>query len=717
MRGLLLVTAAALCGSPFLSVTAQVRRVVPPAAPPAAVRAGSLELPLTRGGRAPLEDGSALVGEIQGREIRWVLRGRGGGGGGELLRVFPAGSRAYRDANDQVTVVWAGGMQGLGRISSARQAPAPTSVGSSRVTADRAVVTANAVRAMRGAKPRLGFGLYKLDQHEPSIGTGEIDVYRVNLAVTLAWEGVNVEQFNWRWQVASQPFPEDASFDPPGLLASGPADPRFFRIGLGTFPPLGTGRLTVADAPMAVAPPASSSGRGAVRAQPSAPGRRVAPDRARDFYIRIIAVQNGAPYGLGSNVVVAHYHPGPPPRSVVSIEPEVSAELSVMRPAAKIYRLEFAGFQPLVFEDPNRWGCVYVDKNPYALMFAHPLSSYQAGKEYCPPNDPAHQEKTTWQWIETGVTGWVKAYEIMSDFYNDTKGWIADKFATIAVPCGWLGDDAASTCHDLAAQAAGTAMSAGLVAVGVPPTLPSIEGLQDAGKEKFGEAAADYTCQIFESNGGECTPAMRTGLEEAYKQGLNQLQHSLRQQASEPGCGDAAAAKDNGKLPLPCFTAFEGTEVRPATGSIQEWPIVTVRVTQIKANPPFPMPPCRVSVNFQVSNHFPGGYLGGAMVQATDMSGFPFESAEASIPAMALGESRDVPLVFSKIVPFRVPGHQALPQGMSTDWLYLYVGGTGPIHSSSNTIAPVVGAKSYGRDQVLDCAERTEATIEIPKVP
>jgi hypothetical protein len=704
MRGLLLITAAALCGVPSLSVVAQVRRVVP---------AERLELPLTRGGRAPLEGGSSLVGEIQGREIRWILRSPSG----EIMRVFPSGSRAYRDANDHVTVVWSGGRERGGTVQVGRiqTAPQPDARAGSRLTADRAVVTANAVRAMRGARARLGAAIYP-DQQTLSIGGDVIDVYRSSLIINLAWEALNAEQFEWRWQVSLQPFPDGASFDPPGLVGSGPADLKLFRIGLGTFPPLGTRRLSVAAAPIVVAPPPSSVARGAVRRPPSAPAQKVAPDLARDFYIRIIAVRNGAPYGLGSNVVVAHYHPGPAPYTV-TVPPPVSAELLVMRPAAKIYRLEFANFQPLIFEDPNRWGCIYVVKNPYAGNLATTIALYQAGKEYCPPNDPAHQEKTTWQWIETGVTGWVKAYEVMSDFYNDTKDWIADKFATVAVPCGWLGDDLESTCHDLATQAAGTAMSAGLVAVGVPPTLPSIEGLEDAGKEKFAEAAADYTCQIFESNGGECTPAMRTGLEIAYKEGLNQLQKNLHQQASEPGCGDAAAAKDNGKLPLPCFTSYEGTEVRPATGSIQEWPIVTVRVTQLKKNPPFPMPPCKVTVNFSLNNHFSGGYLGGAMVKATDMSGYPFESVEGAIPAMAVGESHDVPLVFSKIVPFRVPGHQALPQAMSTDWLHLYVGGTGPIHATSSTSGPVVGAKASGRDQVLDCADRIEGTIQIPEVP
>src|SRR6185503_11962794 len=119
-----------------------------------------------------------------------------------------------------------------------------------------------------------------------------------------------------------------------------------------------------------------------------------------------------------------------------------------------------------------------------------------------------------------------KSYEVLSDFYNQAKSWVAARLAD-QVPCAWLSDQMEKDCKKLANQAADMGLSAGMAAVGVPPTLPDIQGLEAIGKGKVAEAAADNTCELIKSNGGECTPAMRQALIDSYRKGLDQLETNL----------------------------------------------------------------------------------------------------------------------------------------------------------------------------------------------
>jgi hypothetical protein len=596
-------------------------------------------------------------------------------------------------------------------------------------------------------RARLAFARFTPDGPDAVLGPSEQTVYRPHLTVTLAWTVAGAVSVPYRWQVLSQPLGREASptMTPPGLLAEGQATIDHFRIPLGSFPPLGTGPLSeggglvqddaggpvVAGAAPSGASTGNSRTRGAtgpVNATTSgrsthrrSAGEARLPDSPRKFYIRIFPVVEGKPVGPASNVVIAHYFPGPDPvaqkmnegiHDAMKEVAEREKRLAEMKEAAKVYQVSILGFQPMIFEDPNRWGCVYVISNPYAAQVGfHPLGGFAAGKEYCgaPYKGQGYQADDLWD----VVSGWAKAYDILADFYDDAKSTIAAKLAQWA-PCEELGKKLGGTCEDFVHEVSSGAMSAGLAAAGLPPTLPNLSELKGLAEAKVVEVAVDYTCKEFETQGGYCTPEMKAKLNEVYQQGIDKIQLGIVTVAKEPGCGDEKTAKEHGRHALPCFTKYPGADARPATGAVTEPATVTIRVTRVKPNPSFAMPACRLSADLSLTKHWDGGNLYGIDYKPAVLQGNPFLQPETDIPPLALGKSMEVTLVFSRYQPFAVPGHYNATMWWD-DWLRLYRGGKGPLSAGVRTAVPVPGAKLFdGTEVALACADNATGTVQIP---
>ncbi len=555
------------------------------------------------------------------------------------------------------------------------------------------------------------------------LGPAERNLYRPDLTVTLAWEAVGTGKLAYRWQVLREAMSRETapSVSPPGLLAEGPVVPvqgNTFRISLGDFPPLGTASA-VTGSPTRVGVNRATlrtTTRTAGGTMTRVSGGPKLPDRPLNLYIRIIPEVEGKPLAVPSNMVVAHFVPGSDPGQARVAEAfaeaaKRAARLAEMTTEAKVLQLSIVKFTPMIFEDPNRWGCVYVIQNPYAGKQDHALGRYVAGHEYCGKSfkGSGYQADSFWD----VVTGWAKAYDILATFYDGAKSWVADKIGQLA-PCEAMGDKLEGSCEDFVKQAASAAMSAGLAAAGVPPTLPNLSELQGAAEGKVAEAAADYTCKEFESRGGHCTPEMRKALAEAYKIGIDKIQAGIVKDAKEPGCGDIQLAHEHGRGALPCFTDYPGTDVRPAKGAVTEPATVAIRVKQVKPTPSFGMPGCTLKADLQLTNHFPGANLHGVDYGPSTLYGNPFLPAEAVIPALGPGDTFDVTLVFSRWKPFAVPGHYNATIWWD-DWLYLYRGGQGPLSASALTATPVPGAKApNGKDMTLSCGQSTQTLVQIP---
>lgn len=573
--------------------------------------------------------------------------------------------------------------------------------------------------AARG-QPLLAFAR-AVGAHDFEMGPKEAAVYKGNLNLRFKWQAPDAAAYEWRWQVSLFPFPASAEAPPPALLSEGPVPvnpERVFYVNLASFPPLGaaakSGKTGGAAQTAAVVKPSAPAQPASRVLPPKSPttGVKTEPpgviDTAVDFHIRIVPMKAGKPAGAPSNTVIAHYLPGADPAQAAASE-AISAEsarkqkLAEMNQQALVYKIDVLSFEPPTF--PSRYGCVIVVKNPYYNKLGHPLMIFKPGEEYCPKKDPATQQKSwdekAWQVIE----GYGHAWNGLAWFYDKAKVYVASLFAEVIVPCSLLkklDEGAVSTCQDIAKEVAGAAIDVGLTAAGVPPTIPDLEGMSQLAKGEAVEAAVDYTCDLLESKGGQCTPEMRKALAAAYSQGIDQLQKDLEKQANEPHCGDVQGAKEQGYLPLPCFGDYPGTEVKPAPGTVETSPAVKVRVTRIKPDPQFKVE-CGVNASLVIKNNIEG--YGKA-------EAFLWPSAKSKVaPISGVGSSSVLTLHFGP----RQPWHPLGPKGATAEWYQLLSGGTGTLSvvgSGSADAQPPLPAGKVG----VGCAKGPgPRTITIPK--
>jgi hypothetical protein len=573
-------------------------------------------------------------------------------------------------------------------------------------------LSAGAARHVRAGTTDLAFAVPKPNTLELVKGPREITFYRSSAKLRLLWTAPASATSAWRWQVSLKGFPASNGPSPAGLLAEGDATGessppgRAFWLDFLAFPPLGGkttatravrpgtvpggGAPATADQALAPASPAAAS-------QTDLPSAGAYPDGKMDFHIRIVPLKGGEPSGMPSNTVIAHYLPGPNPGDPAAdgIDPNAQQKaVAAFMKAAAVHQVDILDARLPVFEDPSRWGCIVVVRNPYYAEL-HPLGPYRKGKEYCPPKDPDKMEKSTGEKVVEGVEGFGKAWDGLAWAYDQAQGWVAGQFSEL-VPCEWLGDEAESSCEKIARQVAATAIKVGLAAAGVPPTIPDLEGMGDVAKGKAADAAADYTCDIVESEGGTCTPEMRAAMEKVYAKGLDQLRLALEKQAEEPGCGDVQTAKELGLQPLPCFGVFPGAEVKPAAGSVDQPAKVTFRVTRLKPDPDF-LPACEVTARSWMKSF--------STVLGKPYEWEPFKrAAGAALPPLAVGKSAVVTLELPRNL-FALKGETP-----AATWWDLYRNADGWFHAGVTTVKSVTAPD--GRSGPIPCSEGDSRTFK-----
>jgi hypothetical protein len=488
-----------------------------------------------------------------------------------------------------------------------------------------------------------------------------------NPTAHLIWESAASSNLSWRWQVSRQPFAGPLGSPPPGVIAEEAVDTSRFAIGLGKF--LGGERIGAAGI---------------------------------DFYIRLVAT-DGAKAVAASNVVVAHYLPGNASATTageaIKAAEERKRREAALKAMSTLYTADVISFTPAMFADPNRWGCVVVVKNPYVGLIGHRLASYGPGEHCGKSYSGMGHTLTPWDYI----TGWAKAYEVVSQFYDEAKAWTAQQFAN-TLPCGMLGK-AADECKKYSEHLAGVAINVGLSAAGVPPSLPD---LNEVAKGQAVEAGVGFTCATIESNGGTCSPELKTALAKAYGEGLDRLEKQLDRTTKEPGCGSAAAAHEHGREPLPCFGDYPGVEFRPADGAVYRPPMVTVRVTRTAPGlPDLGRSEYELRADLTLQNRVSGqieSYY--KPVPPTDLSGELFVPGRLTLPALPVGQSATVTLPMGGIKQYTfstTAGGYAVHNG----WCALYNGATGSV-SVSATCRSANG-------NAISCAVPGRKAVQVPK--
>lgn len=452
-----------------------------------------------------------------------------------------------------------------------------------------------------------------------------------------------------RWQVSTRPFPAfrvgaPANLDPEGLVAQGDADGARGRIE-GDFKQL-----------LRKLPPAQR--------------------RPANLFLRVLplaAAGTGTIVGQPSNVIRVYYaatipEPGGAPLKLPNVAPANPG----------LYRLRLVSFSAPDFFDPNRWGCVVVTGNPRGALVRYPV-----GKVVCPDDYHGRGNQITsvggfFVWAADGI---VSGFDWVSGAYNGLKAAVVKAVLDTTHACdliGLAGSGADDACH----KAANIAADAGMMALGIPPSLPNFNQLVDQGVDGAVAFAGDaLSSQTGVPCGSACRGLLRKGFDAAAAR--------LKAAVFAPGCVGAEEAHQHGREPL----CLPGAITKPAPHSIDVPPVAYVEITRLYPADG-PEPACSLTGDIEFVNRFPGGTIYGPAgtyreVRAQPIAGRLYAKPSFAIPAMGAGQKLVVPLVFGREITHEFEWTHELwsrsqiasPDASRTrgpDWLQLFSGARRP---------------------------------------
>ena len=510
-------------------------------------------------------------------------------------------------------------------------------------------------------------------------------------------EGVNkLKRFQWDiskvpdakvavWQISTKPFPtfsdseEDTSFD--GLIKwSVAADPKDNR---------GTLEIDFGEVEK----------EAGLQTQPES------------FYVRIIpfsGLVNGRAAGLPSNVIRVFYageDPSPP-----EFDWDVFSQTIEDETPKPLFDVRIKSYTPLILEQYKKWGCVVVVEHPKEWDLPGPFGEqsnqwkkdyYKIGAEICPPpyRGPGSGKITSFEdFIEFVFDAWDWAgdrYDDLVDIavevvlYATPMGRECKLYTSLAEEVGI--ENAQSVCR----TGSRVAVNAGMVALGVPPSLPSYNELLDKGVDY----AVELAIEKFEAETG--VPCVSI-CEDAFRVGLEKLADELKRKPDRTACVSAKEAHKHGKEPR-CFPP--GLLVKPAPGSKYVPPIAEIEITRRKdVELPWGVkhPECYASAYMKFDNIFPGGVVYGKTTQQhvdvkkQSISGELFKGKSRELKLnIPQGETVSVTMVFDEPLKHQFPWTKKLWQtsqviqrdelgAFGPNWFQLYFGSQMTLIASSN---------------------------------
>ncbi len=409
------------------------------------------------------------------------------------------------------------------------------------------------------------------------------------------------------WQIAMSPF-SSGDLAPPGLLASGSGTGAKGRFS-------GDFKSVVANAHV---------------------GRKI----VESFYIRVLPVAGSGSaqhvVGQPSNVIRAYYvgqQPQGPPLQLPYLGPN------------DLYEIRLLSFAPPDFADPNRWGCVVIVKDDSVFH------SFKPGGTYCPDHfrgNKSDQITSVGQFFEWAGDGIVSAFDWVGGAYNGLKNAAVNAVLNYTHACDLMN---AAGAGDECKAVANAAVDAGMMALGVPPSIPNFDQLVDQGVDGAVQLAAD---QVTEQTGVPCVGPCQDVL----RQGLNSAAEQIKNASFAPGCvgDDEAHAHGFEKLCLP-----PGVQVRPAPHTIDIPPRAELEVKRMYRREDGKDMPCRADATIYFTNTW-GGYVTGPTaydsrtVPPTKLEGELYEPAGVELsPKMEMGKAYVFPLVFSPAKKYEAP--------------------------------------------------------------
>lgn len=491
------------------------------------------------------------------------------------------------------------------------------------------------------------------------------------------------------WQVSDLPFDSDRQVDSGRVVASGllSVDGQksgSLQIDLGDVG-IPASTLEVPGAPALTDPGgalrprvAPSAFEGVKRVGPTVTGLRKAPvapwfvqprGLPRTFHVRFFPLGENGPLGPASTTVSMEFK-GPPPPNI-----------EIAPPFPRVYEVRLLRFKDV--EPPTLdWGCVYVesvDRPPGGSVGGAVFDLYdgyrKSGAPLCPKN-----------YKGVGSPPW---YEGLWEIMVMVVSWPSEQFASLKSGVIDLVADSLNAvtgvevCNDWCRARLRNALDAGLVALGVPPTLPNAEELLADGK--------GYLVTVLAEQAGlqDCADCKK-----AISDGLDRVGKELTTKRMERTC-DAEEAHRNGKEPL-CLPSW--VKATPAAESYTRPASVVVRIRRdpnVADLGPSSLDAYRLSIRFHATNTgLPEALTLQTATCVRDAREFPceperfpiggqlsgpvFRAVQLAVPRLAPGKHIDIPITLAP-APYWAPGHYERLRKKGTylrfdDWNHLYQG-------------------------------------------
>jgi hypothetical protein len=493
------------------------------------------------------------------------------------------------------------------------------------------------------------------------------------------------------WQVSASPFGDSCTLVPPGLLLSdmipssggpttfpidlSPLAPKPLSVSSQVQPGVGPGGPVVAGLPVlsqdSVVEMQASPGvvhSGSVfspvtvpllsGADPVIPHELLLPR----YYVRVLPVQGGKPRCQPSSVVTVVYDPAPQ-EQIKFPAPDYSRFVSQ-------YAVQITAYDPPVFPNPNLWGCINVlDVQFIPGNLTNNAWVATIGQTVCPRSWSGSSK--------SGFSGFLddisSAWDYVIDLYEELEGLVKQfvaEFNPLCMGASFTAEAAGSgeaktTIEDACAIGASIAVEVAKAYVGIPPSLPKWDQLDDLGKDYLVELAADeFTANTGIPCDDECKDLLRDGVDLAHE--------SLSAGSSAGTCTSAAEAHEHGVQPL-CPPA--GVKYRAALGAEYIPPVAWIQVARManaaNAPDPEPFPGCSTTVSMSVRYDFPGGNVYGPysptgtpakVYPAQSITVFPFQGNAVKLPRLSPGEQVTVAVPFTGALPVIFPWTQEMYQ-------------------------------------------------------
>lgn len=234
-------------------------------------------------------------------------------------------------------------------------------------------------------------------------------------------------------------------------------------------------------------------------------------DETRKFYIRLVPLDKDKKplFKISNDVVVQEtiWKPLTPVEKPIYIEDD--------------YTITAVNYVPVYYGDPQYYACGIVagyNGNPNDGLIKSFMAAFPPGTMICP--QPA-KDKSWYEKAFSGITGFIaKAIDGTAEFYNDTKNYLRKKFmeincnanlvSSVVNPVTHLQEAAGPEVCELVSDAA---FDYGMVAVGLPPTLPNTDELTKLAEGQV----VDLACDKIESETGVPVPeATREGIRKEF---------------------------------------------------------------------------------------------------------------------------------------------------------------------------------------------------------